>query len=166
MLCSIFICTVCILRCSRSLVYVSLLFTRVSVLCSSTSIVHRCMFRYVQCVVTCSSSSKILQVIYSKPRVNDFSYTAESSSCLYRIMSSSRPKSTLVDGGLLSEGFSSCSAALLCGLSMKNLWSQEKTPCSYRRQCRWGWCEGGAAIGVQSPMPKGGLWRSWRRWTR
>mmetsp|Transcript_11991 Transcript_11991/g.24167 ORF Transcript_11991/g.24167 Transcript_11991/m.24167 type:complete len:148 (-) Transcript_11991:133-576(-) len=38
---------------------------------------------------------------YSKPRVNDFSYTAESSSCLYRIISSSRPKSTLADGGLL-----------------------------------------------------------------
>eukprot|EP00984_Skeletonema_dohrnii_P037924 scaffold40571_cov178-Skeletonema_dohrnii-CCMP3373.AAC.1 len=35
---------------------------------------------------------------YSKPRVNDLSYTAESSSCLYRIMSSSRPKSTLADG--------------------------------------------------------------------
>jgi hypothetical protein len=68
----------------------------------------------VQCVVTCSSSSKLLQPAYSKPRVNDFSYTAESSSCLYRIMSSSRPKSTLVDGDLLSEDFSS--AALLCDI--------------------------------------------------
>mmetsp|Transcript_11992 Transcript_11992/g.24171 ORF Transcript_11992/g.24171 Transcript_11992/m.24171 type:complete len:131 (-) Transcript_11992:95-487(-) len=38
---------------------------------------------------------------YSKPRVNDLSYTAESSSCLYRIISSSRPKSKLADGGLL-----------------------------------------------------------------
>ena len=54
------------------------------------------------------------QPAYSKPRVNDFSYTAESSSCLYRIMSSSRPKSTLVDGGLLSEDFSS--ATLLCDI--------------------------------------------------
>ena len=31
-------------------------------------------------------------------------------------MSSSRPKSTLVDGGLLSEDFSSGSAALLCDI--------------------------------------------------
>mmetsp|Transcript_6325 Transcript_6325/g.10705 ORF Transcript_6325/g.10705 Transcript_6325/m.10705 type:complete len:93 (+) Transcript_6325:653-931(+) len=42
---------------------------------------------------------------HSKPRFNDFSYTAESSSCLYRIMSSSRPKSTLADGGLLAGEF-------------------------------------------------------------
>ena len=40
---------------------------------------------------------------YSKPRFNDFSYTAESSSCLYRIMSSSRPNSTLDNDGLLPE---------------------------------------------------------------
>ena len=48
-----------------------------------------------------SSSSKYIQPTYSKPRFNDFSYTAESSSCLYRNISSSRPKSTLADGGLL-----------------------------------------------------------------
>mmetsp|Transcript_10410 Transcript_10410/g.13257 ORF Transcript_10410/g.13257 Transcript_10410/m.13257 type:complete len:129 (-) Transcript_10410:68-454(-) len=52
-----------------------------------------------------SSSSKYIQPTYSKPRFNDFSYTAESSSCLYRIMSSSRPKSTLADGGLLAGEF-------------------------------------------------------------
>ena len=50
---------------------------------------------------------------YSKPRFNDFSYTAESSSCLYRIMSSSRPKSTLDNDGLLTEVEVSSSDTLL-----------------------------------------------------
>eukprot|EP00984_Skeletonema_dohrnii_P031696 scaffold24546_cov78-Skeletonema_dohrnii-CCMP3373.AAC.1 len=57
--------------------------------------------------VRCSSSSrsKYIQPTYSKPRFIDFSYTAESSSCLYRNISSSRPKSTLADGGLLAGEF-------------------------------------------------------------
>ena len=50
---------------------------------------------------------------YSKPRFNDFSYTAESSSCLYRIMSSSRPKSTSDNDGLLIEVEVSSSNTLL-----------------------------------------------------
>jgi len=41
-----------------------------------------------------------MPLIYSKPRVNDFSYTAESNSCLYRSKSSSWPKSTLANGDL------------------------------------------------------------------
>mmetsp|Transcript_16334 Transcript_16334/g.25429 ORF Transcript_16334/g.25429 Transcript_16334/m.25429 type:complete len:125 (-) Transcript_16334:150-524(-) len=50
---------------------------------------------------------------YSKPRFNAFSYTAESSSCLYRIMSSSRPKSALDNDGLLTEVEVSSSDTLL-----------------------------------------------------
>jgi hypothetical protein len=42
-----------------------------------------------------------MQLTYSKPRVNDFSYTAESNSCLYRSKSSSYPKPTFANGGLL-----------------------------------------------------------------
>ena len=79
---------------SRSLcLYVSLLFV-------IASIVHRSGACVVCTMVSCSRAEEG-QSTYSKPRVNDFSYTAESSSCLYRIISSSRPKSTLADGGLL-----------------------------------------------------------------
>lgn len=52
---------------------------------------------------------------YSKPRVNDFSYTAESSSCLYRNKSSSWPKSTLASGGLPTEVISETLLADIIG---------------------------------------------------
>ena len=73
------------------------------------SIVWDCLYcaseHDVVCTVVSCSRAKEGHSIYSKPRVNDFSYTAESSSCLYRNISSSRPKSTLADGGLLAGEF-------------------------------------------------------------
>jgi hypothetical protein len=53
--------------------------------------------------VPCSSGSASGgSCAYSKPRFSDFSYTAESNSCLYRSKSSSRPKSTVANGVLLT----------------------------------------------------------------
>jgi len=69
------------------------------------SIVWDCLYcaseHDVVCTVVSCSRAEEGHSIYSKPRVNDFSYTTESISCLYRIISSSRPKSKLADGGLL-----------------------------------------------------------------
>ena len=51
---------------------------------------------------SCSSNNGSGSCAYSKPRFSDFSYTAESNSCLYRSKSSSRPKSTVANGVLLT----------------------------------------------------------------